>query len=323
MIRKKTTVRGCVFGPVPSRRLGRSLGVDLVPAKTCPLDCIYCEAGRTTRVATARAEFIPTTTVLAELAAVLGTQPELDYVTFSGAGEPTLHSGIGEIIRWLKQHHPEYRICLLTNGMLLPDLAVRRELAPLDLIIPSLDAADEETFRKINRPAPGLTCRELPAAYAAFRRESAAAFWLEIFVVPGINDHPAAIAALREAVAVIRPDKIQLNSLDRPGTEPWVTPATAATMDALVTALSGLAPIEVIGRVMSAGRQAVATAGDVAVRIQDLLRRRPCTVADLAVGLALPEDEIQRETAKLLADGIITASHGRRGVFFVPRSGGE
>lgn len=308
-----------VFGPVPSRRLGRSLGVDLVPAKTCSLDCVYCEAGRTTRLTTERTELVPMTVVLAELEAVLASRPELDYITFSGAGEPTLHSGIGRIIGWLKERYPAYRLCLLTNGILFTDPGVRRELAPLDLVVPSLDAADEATFRRINRPAPGLACLDLPAAYAAFRRKSAAALWLEIFVLPGVNDHPASVAALRDAVALIRPDKVQLNTLDRPGTESWVTAATAAILRDFATALSDCAPVEIIGKYQSCAEVTPGPAGAVAAQVVALLRRRPCTLSDLAASLGLPEAEVQAVMAGLMTSGKVASQLLPRGEFFVLR----
>jgi wyosine [tRNA(Phe)-imidazoG37] synthetase (radical SAM superfamily) len=315
---------GVVFGPVPSRRLGLSLGVDLVPAKTCSLDCIYCEAGRTTVLTGDRAEWIPTAAVLAELAAVLavrGGLPPLDCITFSGAGEPTLHSGIGVIIRWLKEHHPEYRVCLLTNGTLFAQSALRQELAPLDLVVPSLDAADDDTFRRLNRPVAGLSCLGLPAAYAAFRRECPqVAFWLEIFVVAGINDRPAALAAIRDAVALIRPDKVQLNTLDRPGTEAAVQPADQASLQAFMAALAPLAPVEIVGRFTAPGDAPApaAVAGAVSARIMAMLCRRPCTVADLAAGLGLPEPEVRQALAVPVDAGLVVRETQARGEFFRP-----
>jgi wyosine [tRNA(Phe)-imidazoG37] synthetase (radical SAM superfamily) len=311
---------GVVFGPVPSRRLGLSLGVDLVPAKTCSLDCIYCEAGRTTRWTGERAEWIPTAAVLGELDAVLADGPRLDYVTFSGAGEPTLHSGIGIVIRWLKAHHPEYRICLLTNGTLFTGRDLRHELAPLDLVVPSLDAADEDTFRRINRPAPGIACCGLPAAYADFRRECpAVAFWLEIFVVPGINDQPGPLTALCEAVALIRPDKVQLNTLDRPGTEVSVRPANQTSLQAFIAALSPVAPVEIVGKFIAPVDDdvpAVSAAVAADVRILAMLRRRPCTVADLAASLNLAEAEVRRAMADSLETGLVVRESLARGEFF-------
>ena len=145
-----------LFGPVPSRRLGISLGVDLVPHKTCSLNCIYCECGRTTNLTIERKAYVPTETVLAELKTFLEPKPKLDYITFSGAGEPTLHSGIGEIVKFLKTNFPNYKIALLTNGTLFYQPELIKEVKSIDLILPSLDAASDLVFRKLNRPFPKL-----------------------------------------------------------------------------------------------------------------------------------------------------------------------
>ena len=134
-------IRKYVFGPVNSRRLGRSLGVDLVPLKTCPLDCVYCEAKATTDLTMERKEYVPVDTVLAELDETLKSFPELDYVTFSGSGEPTLNSRIGDVVKFVKSRYPQYKICLLTNGLLLGDRQLQQDIAEVDLLIPSLDGS--------------------------------------------------------------------------------------------------------------------------------------------------------------------------------------
>ncbi|MCK5843944.1 MAG: radical SAM protein, partial [Victivallales bacterium] len=195
-----------LFGPVPSRRLGISLGVDLVPRKTCSMDCVYCESGKTTALTIERREYHPTAAILAELDAFLATSPKLDYVTFSGAGEPTLHSGIGEIIAFVKQKHPAYKTCLLTNALLLPtDEKLFEELKPLDLIVPSLDSVIPSKYNKINRPATPVDIEALIDALARFKRESDALTHLEIFIVKGVNDTDADTAGFAEAVRRIRP----------------------------------------------------------------------------------------------------------------------
>jgi wyosine [tRNA(Phe)-imidazoG37] synthetase (radical SAM superfamily) len=213
-----------LFGPVNSRRLGRSLGVDLLPFKTCSLDCIYCECGWTTDKTLRRGELVPTDQVLAELDDLLSATPELDYVTFSGAGEPTLHTGIGTLIGHLKRHYPRYKIAVLTNGSLLDDPVVRSQLADADLVAPSLDAATETAFQAICRPASGLTAQSVIDGIAAFRRDFTGLLLLEIFLVPGQNDSPRELAALKKAATRIAPDAIQLNSLDRPAPYPGVVP---------------------------------------------------------------------------------------------------
>ena len=135
-----------LFGPVPSRRLGISLGLDLVPHKTCSLNCIYCESGKTTNLTIERKEYIPTAVLISELTTFLKTKPKLDYITFSGAGEPTLHSDIGTIVTFIKKNYPDYQLALITNGTLFYLSKLRREVKPVDLILPSLDAVSEKTL---------------------------------------------------------------------------------------------------------------------------------------------------------------------------------
>lgn len=150
-----------IFGPVPSRRLGSSLGIDLIPYKTCSLNCVYCECGKTTDLTFERKEYVPTERVIEELDDYLKTEPELDYITFSGSGEPTLHNGIGEIIKFLKENYPQYQLALLTNSTLLNDEKLQDEIKKLDLIVPSLDAVSEDVFQKINRPVEGLSAQKI------------------------------------------------------------------------------------------------------------------------------------------------------------------
>src|SRR5210317_1036745 len=141
-----------LFGPVPSRRLGISLGVDLVPHKVCTLNCIYCECGSTTLLTLDRAEYVPLSEVMDELTDYFEYSPDPDFITFSGAGEPSLHSGIGQILKFIKKLKPGIRVALITNGTLFSDPLVRKELQDVDVVLPSLDAATDAAFRKINRP---------------------------------------------------------------------------------------------------------------------------------------------------------------------------
>lgn len=236
-------MRKYVFGPIRSRRLGTSLGVDLVPAKTCPLDCIYCEARATTALTMERKEYVDTQAVKAELRQTLSGIPRPDYITFSGAGEPSLHSGIGEIIRFLKEEYPECRVCLLTNGLLLGEEKLQDELRQLDVIIPSLDASNEDEYRQINRPLPGESLDKLVAGLISFRKKCPVRFFLEIFIVPGINDSAESISRFAGLIGRIAPDAIQLNTLDRPGAVPGLTAAGKETFDRFISALSGIAPV--------------------------------------------------------------------------------
>jgi wyosine [tRNA(Phe)-imidazoG37] synthetase (radical SAM superfamily) len=219
-------VKSYLFGPVTSRRLGVSLGVDCVPFKTCSLNCVFCECGVTTRRTGERREYVPTADVIRELDQYLQTEPLLDHITFSGGGEPTLHSGIGDIIGFLKDRWPRYPVAVLTNGTLLGDPAVRRDCVRADVVVPTLVGVTETVFRKILRPRQGITAASLIQGIRAFRQEFSNTLILELFIIPGINDTPEELALIRECAATLGADRIQLNSLSRPGAESWVQPAT-------------------------------------------------------------------------------------------------
>lgn len=311
-----------LFGPVPSRRLGLSLGVDIIPPKTCPLDCVYCEAGPTTIFTLERKEYVPAEIVITELDAFLAQTPRLDYITFSGAGEPTLNSGIGKIISFLKSKYGSYKICLLTNGILLGREDVMNDLKGIDLVIPSLDAADEETFKKINRPCQGVTCAELIESLIKFRNASKIPLWLEIFIVPGINDSANAINSFCDCLAKIKPDKIQLNSLDRPGTESWVQKADLNSMIKIKNAFSPYAPIvEIISRYPSTlpSEHKEQTNSQIESEIFSLISRRPCTVDDISLGLKIDRMLVLETLAKLESSGKICSEIMPAGKFFRQR----
>ena len=214
-----------IFGPVPSRRLGMSLGVDLMPHKTCSLNCVYCECGKTTNLTIEDREYAPTDEVIEELSRFLSQKPEIDHITFSGSGEPTLHSGIQDIITFVKTNHPDYKVALLTNGTMFFNPRIRKRVLDADIIIASVDAGSVDGFRKINRPHPDLDLTVIIDGIAALRKEYKHRLMIEIFIIPGVNDTQDEVAWIREALRKIGEVDIFLNSLDRPGAENWVLPA--------------------------------------------------------------------------------------------------
>ena len=302
-----------LFGPVCSRRLGTSLGVDLVPLKTCTFNCVYCECGQTTSLTRERREYVPTDRVIAEVDGYLARAPDLDYVTFAGSGEPTLHSGIGEIISFIKDRYPRYRVAVLTNSALLTDPDVRAALMQADLVVPSLDAVSEEVFQEINRPCPGLTAGQVLAGLETFAREFTGEIWLEVFIVPGLNDTEEEILCLRDAIAAIDPDCVQVNTLDRPGTEVWVRPAPPLALERIASMLGGNA--EVIGAACM-GRALPPKAGEVIDLLLATIRRRPCTIGDLAGILGLRPAEVSKCLRVLEAEGRVELVRETRGVFY-------
>ena len=309
-----------VFGPIASRRLGVSLGVDLVKPKTCPLDCVYCESGATTKLTTVRREYVPFDEVIAELDAVLAQHPKLDFVTFSGSGEPTLNSRIGDVVSFVKTKYPEYPLCLLTNAMLFGDAKLLAEIAPVDLVGPSLDGSDAGEFLKINRPAAVFDFDKFVADLTRYTLNTKSRVNLELFIVPGINDSDASIARFVELVKKMRLDLVQLNTLDRPGTEKSVVPSSPENTGRFIAALSPVVPVEAVGvfRYRAPRPGAAFTASEGQRRILDLITRRPATLPDLALALGQPESEVNKLLDDLFAAGKIGIEKQRRGTFYLP-----
>ena len=309
-----------VFGPIASRRLGVSLGVDLVPPKTCPLDCVYCEAGRTTDLTIKRSECVPVDRVIEELDAVLCKHPKLDFVTFSGSGEPTLNSRIGDVVRFVKSRYPEYPICLLTNAMLFGDEALLRDIADVDLVVPSLDGSNAEEFLKINRPVAGFDFDRFVGDLTRYTLTTRSRVNLELFIVPGVNDSDESIARFVELIRKMRLALVQLNTLDRPGVEKFVVPSTPENTHRFIAALSPFVPVEAVGvfryRAPRPGRKFTATESQ--SRILELIRRRPATLPDLALALELPEAETEKILDELFAAGKVGIQKQQRGNFYIP-----
>ena len=300
-----------LFGPVPSRRLGVSLGIDLIPLKTCTLDCVYCECGKTTTLTTARKEYVPVQSVIIELEDYLTNSPPLDYITFAGSGEPILNSGIDKVIAFLKTSYPGYKIAILTNGTLFSDPQIRSTIKDADLVIPSLDAATENIFQQINRPHRALKCTEVIDGLIKLRQEYDGEIRLEIFIVPGLNDTADELSALKNAIEMIKPDRIQLGTLDRPGTEDWVGAADSCRMREIAVYLKDA---ELIGEFRS--RQKIASFKEAhSSQILKTLRRRPSTIKDLQRVLNLHPAEIQKYINHLLELGKIEVEQKERGVF--------
>jgi wyosine [tRNA(Phe)-imidazoG37] synthetase (radical SAM superfamily) len=238
-----------LFGPVNSRRLGRSLGVNCLTGKTCDLDCVYCECGVTIDLTIDRQPYVPGAVLIAELDEYLAGKPPLDYVTFGGSGEPTLNSDLGAVVAHLKERFPQYKTALLTNATLFMHLEVRRACLPFDLVCPSLDAVSDEVFDKVNRHHRGLENRSVIEGLVAFSKEYAGAVWLEVFIVPGLNDTPRELALFRETIPRIRAERVQINSLDRPAACDWVRVPSRADLLKIAEQLSPVGiPVEIISR---------------------------------------------------------------------------
>jgi wyosine [tRNA(Phe)-imidazoG37] synthetase (radical SAM superfamily) len=307
-----------IFGPVHSRRLGRSLGIDLVPYKVCSFDCVYCECGETTRKLFEREEFFPTQEVIDELEDYLSRSPKLNFVTFSGSGEPTLSVSIGFVIRYLKIRFPNYLVAVLTNGSLLWKEEVRQDLLLADVVLPTLSSAAEETFRRIHRPAFGLTVERIISGIEQFRKEYNGQIWLEIFIIPGINTTDTELAELKRAIQRINPDKIQLNTLDRPGTEEWVRPASPEELNRIRTRLE-LNRVESIEAVSSDILQETPMKAESALAVRmvhDMLRRRPSTLEDISEATGLNRREVLKILREIGGRETVLERREERGIFY-------
>lgn len=283
-----------VFGPVPSRRLGRSLGLDLVPFKTCTYDCVYCQLGATSNKTCTQREYVPSEEVLSELAASLQTGPPPDCIALAGSGEPTLLRPLDKLIAAIKQLTP-LPVVVLTNGSLLWDAQLRAELARADVIMPSLDAGDNELFQIVNRPHPDLTFDRLIEGLIACRREFSGAYWLEIMLLSALTDQPAAVKALAALAREIDPHRIYLNTPVRPPAESWVKPLTPDSLRACAAQLGAVC--EIIADFSPAAAEASAGSEQAVLA---LLRRRPCRIEDLSEGLAIHRNEVLKYLGHLL-----------------------
>ncbi|HXK49353.1 MAG TPA: radical SAM protein [Clostridiales bacterium] len=306
-----------IFGPVPSRRLGVSLGIDLVPHKVCSLNCVYCECGKTTDLTVERIEYVPYGEVISELDRFMSENPKPDYITFSGSGEPTLNSRIGDIVSYIKNKYPDVSLALLTNGTLLSDPEVRKEIIACDLVLPSFDAATETAFDKINRPSELIGLEQYLNGIIEFRKEFKGKIWLEVFILPGYNDSPEDLSAMKEAILRIRPDSVQLNTLDRPGTVEGLK-AEPGEMLKKIAEDWGLNNVEIIAR-PSARKDERSFNKDTESAILQTISRRPCTIEDLMSILGLHENEINKYLSVLEGDGRIITERLERGVFYKVR----
>ncbi|MBN1254700.1 MAG: radical SAM protein [Deltaproteobacteria bacterium] len=287
------------YGPVPSRRLGRSLGVDLVPKKICTYDCIYCQIGRTTHQTIERKEYSPVRFILRDVKETLKEwHDKVDYVAISGSGEPTLNNAIGEVIDEIKKM-TSVPVAVITNSSLMHLEEVRKALIKADLIMPSLDAATPSVFRTVNRPYPSLEVTQIIDGLTALRGEYKGKIWLEILLCRGVNDGNEEIDALREAIRIIRPDKVHLNTVVRPGAENYAAALSQERMEQIRAALGK--NVEIIAEF--AGHEDLISSADIEEKIIRTVQRRPETPDGLAKALGLHELEVVKVLDKLAKKG--------------------
>lgn len=277
-----------IFGPVPSRRLGFSLGVDIIPFKTCTLDCIYCQLGRTTNKSVERKKFFSTSSILNELKKTLKERKQkIDYITFSGSGEPTLNLKIGDMIEGIKKI-TSIPVAVLTNSTLLSHSEVQEEIKRADLVVPSLDAPDEETFQKINRPHSSLCFDEMLSGIIDFSQKFRGKIWLEIMLIKGINDSPDKVEKLAQIVKKIKLDKIQLNTPVRPPAEEFVHPLSLESLKNISSMMGERC--EIVTEIKRERQRAYEKNREEAVL--NIIKRRPVTVDEISSSLGLHKNEV-------------------------------
>jgi wyosine [tRNA(Phe)-imidazoG37] synthetase (radical SAM superfamily) len=302
-----------VYGPVPSRRLGRSLGIDLVPFKTCSYDCLYCQLGRTTNKTTELKEYVPVDGVLDELATRLPLEPAPDFIGLAGSGEPTLHARIGDLIARIKKV-TSIPVAVLTNGSMLWMPEVRAGLERADLVLPSLDAGDQKTFERVNRPHQDISFDRMTEGLIAFAEGYRGAIWLEVFVLAGITDVPDGIRKIAAIAKRIHPTRVQLNTVSRPPAEDYALAAPAEMLEQLGRLFPGFTEVIAESR-QAESRDSTASrnAGD---DILALLTRRPCTVEGIATGLGLRPSEVITHLDVLCSRGDVRPERRANAVFY-------
>jgi wyosine [tRNA(Phe)-imidazoG37] synthetase (radical SAM superfamily) len=300
-----------LFGPVPSRRLGLSLGVDIVPFKVCTLDCIYCELGRTTQVTIERKEYVPVKAVLAELSKRFAEGLRADFVTITGSGEPTLNINLGQIIDGIRgiTNTP---VAILTNGTLFNDKSVRIDCSKADVVLPSLDAGDEQTYQRINRPHKSLHIKDMINGLCLFREEYSGQIWLEVFLIDGVNTGPEQIDKIKEAIEHIRPDKIQLNTAVRPTAERNIKRIKFEKMQTIANRFGKKCEI-IVDFSPNLHRKSVEGKSE---DVFSILKRRPCTLDDICAGLGIGVGEALKYVEHLQKQGVIRSERKDGIVFF-------
>jgi wyosine [tRNA(Phe)-imidazoG37] synthetase (radical SAM superfamily) len=314
-----------LYGPVPSRRLGRSYGIDIVPFKVCTLDCVYCQLGRTTDKTTERKVYTPVDSILAELKDALAENVHADFITLAGSGEPTLHAQLGRLIDGIKEI-TNITTAVLTNGTLLFRPDVRADCAKADVVMPSLDAGDRQTFERINRPHPSISIENVISGLCQLRDEYAGQIWLEVFFIDTINTGAEQIIRIKEAIERIRPDKIHLNTAVRPTADPHVRRLHTKQLQEIAMYLGphceviadfskvpGDLPWPTDSQDMAAPHP---PASSKATALLSMLKRRPCSLNDICAALNLKHNEALKYISDLQQRGLIHCEIKEGNTFF-------
>ena len=307
-----------VFGPVPSRRLGFSLGVDLIPHKHCTFDCIYCQIGRTTHKETERRSFADPDLVVRQVMEKVEEGRAIDFISLSGSGEPSLSADMGLIIKELKRRIA-IPVVLITNGSLLFRDDVRREASLADLVLPSLDAASEDIFQEINRPHADLSLAHLLSGLKAFRKSYKGKIWLEVMLIKDINDDPQQLNLFKQIIPGLRADMVQLNTVTRPPAESTATPVEGRKLAAVARRIGPAC------EVIAAFDREARTPGRGAwqASVIETLKRRPLSLEDIVRTTGVSRDTAKAGLRELAREGRIKVVRvGRKWFYTVPEGDG-
>jgi len=300
-----------IFGPVPSRRLGKSLGVDIVPLKTCTQNCLYCQLGVNGVTTVERKPYVDMAEVVAELKDKLRSDVEIDVITVSGSGEPTLNSQISELISEIKAIS-DIPVVVITNGTLLSDQQVRKDLAQADVVMPSLDAGDEETFKRINCPHITLTLEKLVEGLIKFRKEYSGKIWLEVFFCEGINTSDEQVEKIKAKVLQIDPDKIQINTAVRPAADTMAVAVSPQKLTIIAEEFGSNAEV-----IASFSKPSKPDDENIDTEtIADMLKRRPCTMDGICLSLNISESRATELVSQMLEAAIIETENKAGKLFY-------
>ena len=302
-----------LYGPVPSRRLGRSLGVDLVPYKTCSYDCIYCQLSKTTNKTTERRDYVPVADVLIELNEKLSSGAPCDFISLAGSGEPTLHASIGELICKIREM-TDIPVAVLTNGSLLYLPEVRQALSNAHLVIPSLDAGDAPLFEYINRPHEDIVFERMAEGLIEFAQHFHGRIWLEVLLVSGVTGMASEVKKIAAWAGKIGAEKIQLNTVSRPAYEDFACGVDAKQIKKLASLFPG--PVDILEKTTPLDFSDVNRSDTTDADILNLLARRPCTLEGICMGLNLHPHDAAKRIEKLLTGGRVATQRNGHTVFY-------
>lgn len=298
-----------LFGPVPSRRFGRSLGIDLTPHKTCSLDCVFCQLGRTPKKTLERKVYVPTGDVIAEIDHWLQTDGNADYLTLSGSGEPTLHAEFGRVLAHLR-HQPIPSV-LLTNGTLLDRPEVQEAAALAHVVKVSLSAWDQKSFEWVNRPHHRLAFTAMVDGLKVFRTRFNGQLWLEVFLLSGINAMSRDVEKIARLSRELKPDRIHLNTIARPPAEDFAAAVPMARLEELAQLFD---PPARIAAVFNGNRSKTIEANE--TTLLAMLKRRPCTIKHIEAAFGMHINEVSKYLGALMETKRIRADRKNNEVYY-------